>query len=83
MKIKYLSELSVGERGRVLELRCDGAIRRRFSDLGIISGAVIECVGVSPMGDPMAYLIRGKTVAIRKTGARGISLEVDLLPKKV
>ena len=82
MKRKYLSELVRGERGRVAVLRCEGAIRHRFADLGIIPGAVIECIGVSPMGDPRAYLIRGKTVAIRNSGARGIVVEADFLPEK-
>lgn len=77
MMIKYLSELSCGESCTVLELQCDGGIRRRFSDLGIIRGVRIDCVGVSPMGDPVAYLVRGKTVAIRRSGARGIVVCVD------
>ena len=72
MKKRNLSELACGECGTVVSLCCGGAIRRRFSDLGIIPGVVIRCVGTSPMGDPRAYLVRGKTVAIRRAGARGI-----------
>jgi ferrous iron transport protein A len=74
---KYLSELVCGERCKVAALECGGAIRRRFSDLGIIRGVTVECVGVSPLGDPVAYLVRGKTVAIRKKEARGIAVFID------
>ena len=77
MKRKCLSELSKGEVCRVSELNVEGAMRRRFADLGITPGVKVECVGVSPFGDPRAYLVRGKTVAIRRTGARGIIVDVD------
>lgn len=75
MGTKYLSELARGESCEVCALRCEGAIRRRFFDLGIIPGVRIECIGVSPLGDPGAYLVRGKTVAIRKKEARGIDVK--------
>lgn len=47
-------------------------MRRRFQDLGIISGTVIECIGSSPLGDPAAYLIRRTVIALRREDAEQI-----------
>ena len=69
---KPLSALSVGEDGKISYLLCDGGIRRRLMDIGLIPGTNVVCVGKSPLGDPKAYMIRGKTVAIRNSDARKI-----------
>jgi len=67
--------LAVGEAGKILGLRCEENMRRRFLDLGFLRGEEVRCVGKSPLGDPRAYLIRGKTVALRQRDAEGITLE--------
>lgn len=72
---KRLNTLSVGECGRVKELRTKGSMRRRFLDVGISPETVISCVGKSPLGDPAAYLVRGSMIAIRDADAYGIILE--------
>ena len=71
---KSLSELSVGEIGVVDSLVCPLSIRRRFLDIGLIPGTEVFCYGRSPMGDPKAYLIRGKIMVIRDKDAKGILL---------
>ena len=71
---KSLPELKVGECGTVRALMCEGAIRRRFLDIGLIPGTSVSCFGRSPMGDPAAYLVRGKLIAIRKEDAKKILL---------
>lgn len=73
-KNKRMSTLGVGERGIVAELVCGNDMRRRFLDLGLTAGCEVECVGKSPLGDPRAYLLRGKTVAIRRTDADNVVL---------
>lgn len=73
-KAKCLSNLSIGEEGVVDALVCNSAIRRRFLDIGLIPGTEVLCYGRSPLGDPKAYLIRGKVIAIRREDAEGILL---------
>ena len=70
-----LDQLCVGESARVEELLCEGSIRRRFLDIGLIPGTKVQCVGTSPLGDPSAYLIRGALIAIRRRDARGVALD--------
>ena len=71
-KERALSALSVGEGGTVSALCCEGKIRRRLLDIGLVRGTRVICIGKSPLGDPKAYLIRGKTVAIRTIDAKSI-----------
>lgn len=72
METHTLYDIKVGERAVVEELKTSGAMRRRLLDIGLSSGAVVECVGRSPMGDPSAYLIRGAVIAIRARDCRGV-----------
>ncbi|HWP30852.1 MAG TPA: FeoA family protein [Fimbriimonadales bacterium] len=67
-----LSQLSSGERAVILEVRVDGAARRRLLDLGFIPGAEVEVVMLSPWGDPTAYRIKGSQVALREEDASKI-----------
>lgn len=67
-----LDGLKAGQSATVHHLAADGAMRRRLQDMGVIEGTRIECVGVSPLGDPAAYLIRGAVVALRRKDAAGI-----------
>ena len=71
---KRLPELKKGEEGTVKKILCSGDIRRRFLDIGLIPGTMVLCFGRSPMGDPSAYFVRGKLIAIRKEDAEKIIL---------
>lgn len=63
--IIQLNQLSLGKKGIVKKLDCDGLIRRRLLDLGLIEGTEIQALQISPSGDPVAYLIRGAVIALR------------------
>ncbi len=67
-----LSDINPGEKARICCLTSPGNMRRRFLDIGLIENTMVECVGVSPLGDPAAYLIRGAVIAIRKNDSRNI-----------
>ncbi len=74
---RTLNDIKVGERVTVGELRMHGTMRRRLLDIGLTEGAVVECIGRSPAGDPTAYLIRGAVIAIRSEDAREIPLREE------
>lgn len=69
---RSLNEIKLGETAVVERLRTHGAMRRRLLDIGLVEGTRVECVGVSPMGDPAAYLIRGAVIAIRSADSRDV-----------
>ena len=61
-----LTALREGERARVAALLTEGGMRRRMQDIGLIEGTPVECLQKSPSGDPVAYLIRGAVIALRR-----------------
>lgn len=68
-----LAALSPDESAVVGSIGCRGDIRRRLRELGLVEGTTVECVGVSPFGDPAAYLIRGAVVALRHEDSANIT----------
>ena len=76
MKEIHLDNLPLGTYGRVETLNCEGAIRRRLLDLGIVQGTKILPILKSPSGDPTAFLIRGSLIALRKEDANFIIVNV-------
>lgn len=67
-----LDRLPVGRRAAVDELRSPEEQRSRLLDLGFVPGAAVEALQESPWGDPVAYLIRGAVIALRRSDARRI-----------
>ena len=58
-----------------MRLDTEGYLRRRFMDIGLVEGTLVECLRESPAGDPKAYLIRGAVIAIRKEDAATVFVE--------
>ena len=78
MKIqRSLNDIKPGETAVVQSLRAHGSMRRRLLDIGLVEGTRVECVGVSPQGDPSAYLIRGAVIAIRAADCRDVIVGED------
>ena len=75
-KFKSLSSLKIGEEGTILGIAkaLRGQQRRRLMDLGIVPGTKIEAELESLTGDPVAYRVRGTTVALRKQQTEKIYL---------
>ncbi len=72
-----LCDLEPGQRAQVTSVsaNCRGLERRRFMDLGILPGTVVEVQMRSPSGDPTAYKVRGSTIALRHEQAGHIHIE--------
>ena len=72
----YLSDMNVGDKAIVKKIEASENIKRRLLDIGLINGTQVECVLKSPFNDPMAYLIRGAIIAIRKNDCNKIEVEI-------
>ncbi len=64
--MKNLFDLKVGEKCRIDKILIEDSLKRRLIDIGLIPQSIVECVGVSPLGDPKAYLIKGAVIALRR-----------------
>jgi len=81
MTVTTLDKLVPGESGRILKVSGRGAIRRRLVDMGLTTGAEIEMVKLSPLGDPVEYRLRGYHLSLRKSEAK--TIEVELLSDSI
>lgn len=71
----YLPEMKLGQKAIIKKLQANENIKRRLLDIGLIEGTCVECVLKSPFNDPIAYLIRGTLIAIRKEDSKDIVVE--------
>ncbi|MBQ8291264.1 MAG: ferrous iron transport protein A [Clostridia bacterium] len=73
--MKYLSQLEIGERGTVVAVKGEGAIRRRLFDMGITPGAEVYLRKKAPLGDPIEIAIRGYELTLRKAEAAHVEIK--------
>ncbi|MDF2567864.1 MAG: FeoA family protein [Oscillospiraceae bacterium] len=73
-----LSQLREGQEAKVTGILATGSMRRRLQDIGIIEGTNVECLQKSPAGDPIAYLIRGAAIALRKEDSSDILVRLKM-----
>ena len=74
IQVKTLKDLKVGEKGTVLKLHGEGAVKRRIMDMGITKGTEIHVRKLAPLGDPMELTVRGYELSIRKADAEIIEM---------
>ncbi len=72
-----LDQLTVGQTATVVNLTSTDLNRRRMMDLGILPGTRITAELISPLGDPVAYRVRGAVVALRREQSREIEVELN------
>lgn len=72
-----LSSLEKGEKAVVVGISkaCRGPQRRRLMDLGVVPGTILTAELESIGKDPVAYNIKGATIAIRKKNADQIYIQ--------
>ena len=75
MNIYSLDNLPLNKDGYIIDLKSQGALRRRMLDLGLIKNTLIKPVFISPSGDPRAYEVRGSIIAIRKKDAELVNIK--------
>ncbi len=75
VNIKSLSELAVGQQGKVYRVAAEGSARRRILEMGVTPGTEITLKGVAPLGDPIEVLVKGYRLSLRKEEADNIFVE--------
>ncbi len=70
-----LSELKPGQRGRIVGIKGEGTLRRRFQTMGILPGEEVVVEKVAPLGDPIDVVIKGYHLSLRKS--EGDLIEVE------
>lgn len=69
--MKNLAQLKIGERA-VIDSFSDNKMALRLLEMGCTPGEVVEVGYVAPLGDPIAILVAGYLLSIRKAEAATI-----------
>ncbi len=69
-----LNELKPHQECRVVEVKVEGVVGQRLSDMGFIPGTRIKVIRNAPLVDPVDLLIRGYHVSIRHSEAKEIEV---------
>lgn len=67
-----LASLATGDRARVLAVDSSTPGGRRLLDLGFVPGTEVAIVRRAPLGDPIAFYLRGYQICLRRSEAARI-----------
>ena len=70
-----LSDLAIGQRAAIVEVKGEGALRRRLLDMGLTPNTEVMVRKVAPMGDPIEIQLRGYELTLRVADAQNITVE--------
>lgn len=70
-----LDKLPIGGSGKILAVNGEGALRRRFLDMGLTPKTVVSVTKAAPLGDPIELRLRGYELSIRLEDAKNIEIE--------
>ena len=76
MNPSKLSELKIGQEGRVVKITAEPGIKRRLMDMGLVPGVKVKIEKVAPLGDPMDLIVKGYHLSLRKEESSAIIVEV-------
>ncbi len=78
--IKTVAQLKRGEKGIIKEF-ADDILPIKLLELGCLPGNEIELVQIAPFKDPIYINVNGSHIAIRRSMAKLIELEIiEVLP---
>ena len=69
-----LIDINISESAVIDKVNTEKDMRDRLLDMGFVNGERVSLVFKSPLGDPLAYLVRGAVFALREEDARHISI---------
>jgi len=70
-----LSEMKQGEKGVVIRVAGNGALRRRILEMGIVKGTEVFVEKYAPLKDPVELILKGFHISLRVEEAAQITVE--------
>lgn len=64
-KERNLKLLEIGEEAFIENILLEQDLKKRLYDLGFLKGSKVKCILKSPFNDPIAYFLKGTTIALR------------------
>ncbi len=75
--ITSLDKLKKGERGTIISLN-EGEQALKFMEMGCTPGEEVVVDSIAPLGDPMAIIVSGYKLVLRRSEAALINIEKSL-----
>ncbi|MDF2503748.1 FeoA family protein [Clostridium sp.] len=72
--MRTLKSTKCGETVTIIKVHGQGAVKRRFMDMGLTKGTEIFIRKVAPFGDPVEINVRGYELTLRKEDATMIEV---------
>ena len=69
-----LNKLGVGCHGHVVSVAGSADVRRRLLEMGFCNGAAVEVLQRAPLGDPIAFKVRGYCLSLRDEQAAHVRI---------
>lgn len=74
---KTLNQLCAGETGVVIKVSGSGPVKRRIIDMGIVAGSRVYVQKYAPLSDPMEIKVKKFNLALRKSEAAMIEVQIE------
>ena len=71
-----LSDLKVGEKGKILKIANTGILKSKLLGMGFVKGEIVKIEKIAPLGSPIDVLIKNTHISLRKEEAEKIIVEV-------
>jgi Fe2+ transport system protein FeoA len=72
-----LQAIRPGQSATIVRVGGIASLRRRFAEMGIVAGEIIRSERVAPLGDPVAYRIKGYRLSLRREEAAQIDVRIE------
>ena len=73
--MKRLSDLRVGESGRVRAVSVTDEVGCRLMEMGVTPGVAVRVLGTAPFGDPIEIELLSYRLSLRKSEAARVEIE--------
>ena len=70
-----LDRMPIGKQTKIVQVKGQGALRRRLLDMGLTPRTEVMIRKVAPLGDPIEIQLRGYELTLRMDDARNIVTE--------
>lgn len=73
----FLNQLQPGQVAVIVSVGGQAGLRRRYMEMGLVRGETVRVERVAPLGDPVAYSIKGYRLALRREEASQIQVALS------
>ena len=72
-----LANLEVGAKAFVTNVLGETLVAKRLMEMGVVPGVSVRVVKSAPFGDPIEIRVRGYSLALRKSEAEKIEVQIS------